>query len=100
MNMINDNNLLLPHHLRYASYTLNLLATTDFYNALKNSTVHSRIHYAYYLANALHCGMHHGENNSEIIHNALHCSLTYSYSCPTRWNSLYDAIQLLNTKQS
>ena len=69
--MINDNNLLLPHHLRYASYTLNLLATTDFYNALKNSIVHSRIHYAYYLANALHCGMHHGENNSEIIHNAL-----------------------------
>ncbi|KYM77453.1 hypothetical protein ALC53_12082 [Atta colombica] len=46
MNMINDNNLLLPHHLRNASYTLNLLATTDFYNALKNSTVHSRIHYA------------------------------------------------------
>lgn len=44
-NLINDNNnLLLPHHLRCASHTLNLLATTDFHKALKNSTS-SRIHY-------------------------------------------------------
>ncbi|EFN74674.1 hypothetical protein EAG_05270, partial [Camponotus floridanus] len=95
-NLINNNNFLLPHHLRCASHTLNLLATTDFFNALKGSTA-SRIHYSVFGKCTALWNASRGPKSSEIIHDALGCSLTYP--CPTRWNSLYDAtIQLLKYK--
>lgn len=96
-NLINDNNnLLLPHHLRCASHTLNLLATTDFHKALKNSTA-SRIHYPVFGKCTALWNASRRPKTSEVIHDALGCSLTYP--CPTRWNSLYDAtIQLLKYK--
>lgn len=95
-NLINNNNFLLPHHLRCASHTLNLLATTDFFNALKGSTA-SRIHYSVFGKCTALWNASRRPKSSEIIHDALGCSLTYP--CPTRWNSLYDAtIQLLKYK--
>nr|XP_012226038.1 PREDICTED: uncharacterized protein LOC105674340 isoform X1 [Linepithema humile] len=97
MNLIsNNNNILLPHHLRCASHTLNLLATTDFHNALKNSTA-SRIHHPLFGKCTALWNASQRPKTSEIIHDALGCSLTYP--CSTRWNSLYDAtIQLLKYK--
>lgn len=93
----NNNNLVLPHHLRCASHTLNLVTTTDFYNALKHSTA-SRIHYPVFGKCTALWNASRRPKSSEIIHDILGCSL--SYPCPTRWNSLYDAtIQLLKYKQ-
>jgi len=98
VNLINNNNnLVLPQHLRCASHTLNLLATTDFHNALKNSTA-SRIHYSLFGKCTALWNASRRPKTSEIIHDTLDCNLTYP--CPTRWNSLYDAtIQLLKYKQ-
>jgi len=98
VNLINNNNnLVLPYYLRCASHILNLLATTDFHNALKNSTT-SRIHYPVFGKCTALWNASQRPKTSEIIHDALDCSLTYP--CPTRWNSLYDAtILLLKYKQ-
>jgi len=81
VNLINNNNnLVLPHHLRCASHTLNLLATTDFHNALKNSTA-SRIHYSVFGKCTTLWNASRRPKTSEIIHDTLGCSLTYP--CPT-----------------
>uniref|UniRef100_A0A1Y1N7S0 HAT C-terminal dimerisation domain-containing protein n=2 Tax=Photinus pyralis TaxID=7054 RepID=A0A1Y1N7S0_PHOPY len=87
----------LPNHLRCASHTLNLLATTDFMNAIKNSAV-SRIHYPALAKCTAIWNASRRPKTSEVIVNVLSCSLTYP--CPTRWNSLYDSIlQLLKYKE-
>ena len=73
-----------------------MLATTDFFNALKGSTA-SRIHYSAFGKCTALWNASRRPKSSEIIHDALGCSLTYP--CPTRWTSLYDAtIQLSKYK--
>lgn len=94
-NNVNENNeiMLLPHHLRCASHTLNLIATYDFLKAIKILPVHrlylEAIEKCHYQWNMSRC-----PKSTEIIKSILGCSLIYH--CPTRWNSLFNQIgQLL-----
>ncbi|XP_063380400.1 uncharacterized protein LOC134667023 [Cydia fagiglandana] len=81
--------LYLPRHLRCASHTLSLLATTDLNNYIKNSLI-SRIHYSATAKCTLLWNMSRKPKSAEIIKEHLGHQLLYP--CPTRWNSLYDAI--------
>lgn len=87
----------LAWHLRCASHTLSLLATTDFTNALKNSCTTSRIHHSAFAKCSALWNASRRPKTSEIISEILQCSL--KFPCPTRWNSLYDSVsQLLQFK--
>ena len=82
----------LSKHVHCASHTLSLVATTDAKNALKNHTFTALNHTMMGKCNALwnKCGR---PKSAEVIKGTLKCSL--SLSCPTRWNSLHDALVLL-----
>lgn len=82
----------LPHHLRCASHTLNLLASTDYQKAIKNSNA-QRIHYTAFGKCSALWNASRRPKTSEIITEELGYSLTYP--CLTRWNSLYDAVNNL-----
>ncbi|XP_046400621.1 uncharacterized protein LOC124166944 [Ischnura elegans] len=84
--------IILPHHLRCASHTLNLLATTDLQNALKGSSV-DRIHYPALAKCSTLWNASRRPKSSEVIQGILGYQLLYP--CPTRWNSLYDSISQL-----
>lgn len=92
----NEQTIFLPHHLRCASHTLSLIATTDFSKAVKNSSI-NRLHNGAIGKCTTLWNMSRRPKSSEIIHDLIGCSLFYP--CPTRWNSLYDALsQLLKFK--
>lgn len=91
-----ERELYLPRHLRCASHTLSLLATTDMNNFIKNSRV-SRVHYSAIAKCTLLWNMSRRPKSAEIIKDCLGHQLIYP--CPTRWNSLYDSIvQLMRSK--
>lgn len=86
----------MPHHLRCASHTLSLIATTDFNNILKGTPASRLNHSVIGKCNTL-WNLSRRPKSSEIIQTILGCSL--KYPCPTRWNSLFDSItQLLKYK--
>lgn len=88
--------LSLPRHLRCASHTLSLLATTDMNNFIKDSRA-SRIHYSAVAKCTLLWNMCRRPKSAEVIKDCLGHQLIYP--CPTRWNSLYDSIvQLMKSK--
>ncbi|XP_063623116.1 uncharacterized protein LOC134795215 [Cydia splendana] len=82
--------LYLPRHLRCASHTLSLLATTDLNNFIRGDSLISRIHYSAIAKCTLLWNMSRRPKSAEIIKDHLGHQLLYP--CPTRWNSLYDAI--------
>ncbi|XP_026328932.1 uncharacterized protein LOC113236922 [Hyposmocoma kahamanoa] len=93
---ITTRELYLPRHLRCASHTLSLLATTDMNNYIKESPI-SRVHYSAIAKCTLLWNMSRRPKSAEIIQECLGNQLVYP--CPTRWNSLYDSIvQLMKTK--
>ncbi|CAI6366810.1 unnamed protein product [Macrosiphum euphorbiae] len=94
--MTQETEIFLPHHLRCASHTLSLIATTDFNKILKGTSA-SRINHSVMGKCTTLWNLSRRPKSSEIIHTILNCSL--KYPCPTRWNSLYDGItQLLKYK--
>ncbi|RLU27373.1 hypothetical protein DMN91_001175 [Ooceraea biroi] len=83
----------LPKHLRCASHTLSLLATTDFTKALKQNPVASKIHHTAMGKCTMLWNMSRRPSTSEKIVDFLGKSL--KYPTPTRWNSLFDALSNL-----
>jgi hypothetical protein len=91
-----DQIMLLPRHLRCASHTLSLIATSDFMKAIKSLPV-NRLHVAAIEKCNFLWNMSRRPKSAEVIKSILGCSLIYP--CPTRWNSLFDSIsQLLINK--
>ena len=84
-----DEDLLLSRHIRCASHTLSLVATTDARSALQHKSFASLNHCTMGRCSALWTKSGRPKS-AEIIHNVLGCSL--KIPCVTRWNSLYDAI--------
>lgn len=87
-----DNLILLPKHVRCASHTLSLIATTDVTKIIAATNV-SRVHHpALAKCNALWNSA--GRPKSA---EAIYSVLSLHLKCPvvTRWNSLYDAIKQL-----
>lgn len=80
----------LSNHVRCASHTLNLVATTDAANAIKASPALAKInHSAMGKCSALwSCSGR--PKSSEVIKEKLGCHL--KYPCATRWNSLFDSV--------
>lgn len=89
----------LPKHVRCASHTLNLIATTDIKNTIqKDITLRTRHTNILAKCNSL-WKMASRPKTAEIIQETL--GHTLSYPGPTRWNSLYDAItQIIAEKKS
>jgi len=89
--------MLLPRHLRCASHTLSLIATSDFMKAIKSLPV-NRLHLGAMEKCNFLWNMSRRPKSAEVIKSILGCSLIYP--CPTRWNSLFDSIsQLLTYKE-
>lgn len=89
----NDNRIImLPAHIRCASHTLNLIATTDCKNAVQsNLTLRTRHTCKILWAKAGR------PKSAEIIKDIL--GHTLSYPGITRWNSYFDSVsQILNVK--
>ena len=82
----------LSKHVRCASHTLSLMATTDAKNALKNHTFAALNHTTMGKCNALwnKCGH---PKSAEVIKGILNCCL--SLPCPMGWNLLHYALVLL-----
>jgi len=88
----------LPTHIRCASHTFSLIATTDASVAIKNSPPFSRLnHTVMGKCSALwnHCSR---PKSAETV--AEMCETTFRTPCATRWNSLYDSIKSLLEKRS
>jgi len=91
-NLINNN--VLPHHVRCASHTLSLLATTDFNNIL-GPNINSKTHYSVIGKCTALWNASRRPKSSEIILDELGCSLIYP--TPTRLNSMFDSLNHLIT---
>lgn len=80
----------LPKHVRCASHTLNLIATTDIKNTIqkdivlrtRHTNVLAKCNYLWKMASR--------PKSAEIIQEVL--GHTLSYPGPTRWNSFYNAV--------
>jgi len=96
-NNSNEVEFTLPKHLRCASHTLNLLATTDFHNAINtNASLKSRHERVVQKCNKLWKKAS-KPKSAEIIQEML--GHTLSYPCITRWNSFYNSMsQILKCK--
>ena len=90
--------IVLPHHLRCASHTLTLLATTDVAKVVRNSPALAKINHTTMGKCSALWSAGGKPKSSEIIRSILGCQLRYP--CPTRWNSLHDSIKLLLEKKN
>ena len=90
---LEDEGIRLPNHIRCASHTLSLVCTVDAAKALQKSPAFSKLnHSAMGKCSALWTSA--GKPKSaEVIQNHLNRQLRYP--CPTRWNSLYDSVQII-----
>lgn len=80
----------LPRHIRCASHTLNLIATTDIKSMMqKNTSLRTKHTNCVSKCNIL-WKMASKPKSAEIIQKVL--GHTLSYPGPTRWNSFYDAV--------
>ncbi|XP_030757697.1 uncharacterized protein LOC115883472 isoform X2 [Sitophilus oryzae] len=88
----------LPEHLRCASHTINLIATTDYNNSLKSShQLRSKNCLVFNKCSNL-WNKARRPKSAEIMQKILGCSL--SYPGVTRWNSTYDAVtKILSLKE-
>uniref|UniRef100_A0A6P7H747 Uncharacterized protein LOC114347928 n=2 Tax=Diabrotica virgifera virgifera TaxID=50390 RepID=A0A6P7H747_DIAVI len=87
----------LPKHFRCASHTLNLIATTDYKNLIKENAVLRKRHTAAFQKCNLLWNKANRPKSNEIIQNIL--GHTLSRPGITRWNSLYDSVkQILKEK--
>lgn len=82
--------LILPQHLRCASHTLNLIATTDINKSIESNPSISRIHHPTLAKCSTLWNASGRPKSAEIIFSILGHKL--SYPCVTRWNSMYDSI--------
>lgn len=93
----NEKDFALPKHIRCASHTLNLIATTDFSNAINSNTVlRSRHEKIMQKCNKLWSKAGRPKS-AEVIQDVL--GHTLSYPCITRWNSFFKSVsQILDGK--
>ena len=82
----------LPNHVRCASHTLSLVATTDAKKVLKAGKFSSLNHSTMAKCSGL-WNKSGKPKSAEIIKDILGIQLRLP--CPTRWNSLYDSLHLL-----
>lgn len=81
----------LPAHFRCFSHSLNLVASKDVDNALKNSTYKKIYNSAVSKLTALWNISHQSTKAADSINDICGCKLVTP--CPTRWNSFYDSLQ-------
>lgn len=97
--IIADNLLLLPSHLRCASHTLNLVASRDLSRSILSRECKQIMRSSLAKCSALWNRAHRSVQAAEIIQSNAHRALIFPTE--TRWNSLYDAFQcLLNVESS
>lgn len=83
----------LPNHIRCASHTLNLVATTDAAKGLKEAGISKLNHSTMGKCSALWAAA--GKpKSSEIIKEITGRELRYP--CATRWNSIYDSLAMIH----
>lgn len=80
----------LPKHVRCATHTLHLLATTDIKNVIDSNTAFRTRHERVLHKCTLLWKKAGKPKSAEIIQSVL--GHTLSYPCITRWNSFYDGI--------
>lgn len=85
----------MPKHMRCASHTLNLVATTDVKNAVANDTGTFKRLYRSTMAKCSNLWTHvsRSSKSSDVLESIINVSLRAPGE--TRWNSTYDAIQRL-----
>lgn len=88
-----DRRPILPPHMRCAAHTLNLIATADAENALKDDTFKTTFVTVMNKARALW----NKQNQSAQCAEKIHESFKKKFVTPnaTRWNSVYDSVQCL-----
>lgn len=88
----------LPRHVRCASHTLSLVATTDASVALKGPSIFSRLNHAAFGKCSALWNASSRPKSAEIIVEIFGGHL--KTPCATRWNSLYDSLTALLEKRS
>ncbi|CAH0562812.1 unnamed protein product [Brassicogethes aeneus] len=92
-----DCRIILSTHVRCASHTLNLIATTDCKNAIQSNVLVRKRHTEVFLKCNILWTKARRPKTAEIIKDAL--GHTLSYPGVTRWNSYYDSVsQILSEK--
>lgn len=80
----------LPQHFRCCSHTLNLIATVDIQEALKNTAYKKIYNSTFGKLTALWNVCHRSTKASDVIESI--CKYKLIIPCPTRWNSFYDSV--------
>nr|XP_023677321.1 uncharacterized protein LOC111849037 [Paramormyrops kingsleyae] len=93
----NENGIVLPTHLRCACHTLSLVATTDAKIAIRDNPSLSRLNNATMGKCSALWNASGRPKSAEKLSEVLNCGLITP--CPTRWNSLYDSLNQLNTQR-
>jgi hypothetical protein len=86
---------ILPVHMRCAAHTLNLVATSDADKALEDDTFQTAANSAMKKARQLWNAQSRSVGNDDLILEELKRRLVVPNA--TRWNSIYDAIVVLNS---
>ncbi len=94
-----DREFELPPHHPCSSHTLSLVAVSDSQKALKDNATFKKLHNAAMgKCSALWNSSSRSIKNCEAIEKIVHRRLVKP--CPTRWNSLYDSMVVLNEIRS
>ena len=88
----------MPTHIRCASHTLSLVATTDASVALKNSAAFSRLNHSAMGKCSSPRNASSRPKSAEVTERM--CGSNLKTPCTTRWNSLYDSLKELNEKRN
>lgn len=92
----NNSFIYLPPHHPCTAHTLSLIAVTDSQNALKDNAAFKRIHNSTLAkCSAIWNACSRSLRNCEAVDGIVGRRLTKP--CPTRWNSLYDSLTVLQT---
>lgn len=91
-----SSNIILPPHHPCSSHTLSLIAVSDVQGALSANVSFKRLYNSTMAkCSALWNASSRSLKCSEAIDNIVHRRLVKP--CPTRWNSLYDSLNVLKT---
>ncbi len=94
-NSDNTTGFVLPPHHRCCSHTLSLIAVTDSQAALSENASYKRLHNATMAkCSAIWNSASRSQKSSEAVDDIIGRRLVKP--CPTRWNSLYDAMHVLH----
>lgn len=90
----NDDNYMidLPQHFRCCSHTLNLIATVDVQEVLKNTAYKKIYNSTFEKLTALSNICHRSTNASDVIKSICKYKYYLIVPCTTRWNSFYESV--------